>query len=222
MKNHDDMEDTIFEVKWNRADIARALEDNDIEPTDANIDKYLENFDIKYFGEQCIQHGIKMLNFKAQEMKSIFLESTQKENQITIPLSIILEAFEMSNDEWEYLLDLEKMETVWLCDPHINGEYEEYEALVEQMEEYANRFIRLPSQYELHPYKTMESFVYSLPAGGAREKLERAIQGRGAFRRFKDTAYNLDVIDQWYQYEADAQRRKAIQWCEEHDFGYKE
>lgn len=39
----------------------------------------------------------------------------------------------------------------------------------------------------------MEEFIWSLPEGSIQNTLERAIQGRGAFRRFKDLVDDLGV-----------------------------
>ena len=40
--------------------------------------------------------------------------------------------------------------------------------------------------------------------------------GRGAFRRFKDKLYDLNLEKQWYQYRDEAYEKIARQWCERH------
>ena len=75
-------------------------------------------------------------------------------------------------------------------------------------------FYRLPDQRELNGYNTMESFIETLPSP-ARDRLQIAISGRGAFRRFKDEIRRLGVEDAWYQYEEDDNKRKATEWCKE-------
>lgn len=62
----------------------------------------------------------------------------------------------------------------------------------------------------------MEEFIYELPEGKNQDVLERAIQGRGAFRRFKDKLYDLNLEQQWYSYKDSAYERIARQWCESH------
>lgn len=40
-------------------------------------------------------------------------------------------------------------------------------------------------------------------------KLERAIQGRGAFRRFKDTVYYMGIEQQWYDFQTEYYRKRT-------------
>ena len=66
----------------------------------------------------------------------------------------------------------------------------------------------------------MEAFLKT-QSGALFKKLAHAIQGRGAFRRFKDTAFDLGIDQQWYAYQADAYKRIAARWCEENDIEYE-
>ena len=59
-------------------------------------------------------------------------------------------------------------------------------------------------------------------SGSAHDKLARAIRGKGAFRRFKDTVYDLGIDQQWYDFQAAAYKRKAARWCEENGIEYVE
>jgi len=68
----------------------------------------------------------------------------------------------------------------------------------------------------------MEEFIYELPEGKNRDVLERAIQRRGAFRRFKDKLYNLNLEQQWYSYKDTAYERIARQWCERYEIEVEE
>lgn len=62
----------------------------------------------------------------------------------------------------------------------------------------------------------MEEFIYELLAGKNQDVLAGAIQGRGAFRRFKDKLYDLNLEKQWYQYRDEAYKILARQWSERH------
>jgi len=59
----------------------------------------------------------------------------------------------------------------------------------------------------------MERFIYDLPIR-YQDELERAIRGGGAFRRFKDTAARLGVLNEWYRYLEAAYRKEARMWCQ--------
>lgn len=101
-----------------------------------------------------------------------------------IRLEQVLDAIETADDAFTYFFDTQTGETVFLSDPMITGEsYEELEELIESS---GNRFLRFPTKYDIHECSIMENFVYSLPAGAARQELANAICGRGAFRCFKN------------------------------------
>lgn len=78
------------------------------------------------------------------------------------------------------------------------------------------RFILLPSQEEIHEYGIMEDFIDTLSSGPQIDTLQRAIQGRGAFRRFKDTLLRFGIAESWYRFRDEAMGQIALAWCEEH------
>ncbi|WP_350018440.1 hypothetical protein ACFSN5_07665 [Streptococcus tangpeifui] len=49
-----------------------------------------------------------------------------------------------------------------------------------------NEYIPLPSQFDIDDYKMMADFIEQLPSGKAQESLTKAVQGRGAFRCFRE------------------------------------
>ena len=137
-----------------------------------------------------------------------------------VNLSVVLDAIEMADDNYTYFLDLETGESVFLVDELITGL--DNEGLEDEIEENFERYLRLPTKFEIHEYHIMEEFVWSLPEGRQQDMLERAIQGRGAFRRFKDKVYDLGLEKKWFQYEADTYRKMAIEWCRDHGIEYYE
>ena len=83
-------------------------------------------------------------------------------------------------------------------------------------EGFVKDYIPLPGQYDINEYRIMEEFIYELPAGKNQDVLARVIQGRGAFRRFKDKLYDLNLEKQWYQYRDEIYEKIARQWSERH------
>lgn len=70
----------------------------------------------------------------------------------------------------------------------------------------------LPS-YEA--YEDMRDFVAQVPERRAADLLARAIEGRGAFRRFKDTLFEFPGLrDSWFAFHDVRMRRRAVQWLE--------
>jgi hypothetical protein len=55
-----------------------------------------------------------------------------------------------------------------------------------------------------------------------REKMDEAIQGRGAFRRFKDGIVEHGIDKHWYKYKESKINELVIEWCKEHDIEIQE
>lgn len=67
----------------------------------------------------------------------------------------------------------------------------------------------------------MEDFIDEIDNEEIKDELYESIRGKGAFRRFKDTIYNLNVKNSWYDFKAHALKKIAIEWCEENDIIYE-
>lgn len=66
-------------------------------------------------------------------------------------------------------------------------------------------------------YGDMAEFVELVPDRRARDLLARAIEGRGAFRRFKDTLFEFpDLRSAWFAFHDARMRRRALQWLVDH------
>jgi len=62
-------------------------------------------------------------------------------------------------------------------------------------------------------YGDLEDFTATVRDPRAREFLERAIAGRGAFRRFKDTLVEFpDLRAAWFKFHDSRTERRAIEW----------
>lgn len=134
-------------------------------------------------------------------------------------LDDILEAIELASDEFTYYFNKETGEVVMYGDPLLTGI--EDEELEEELEENWDQYIRLPTKFDINEYHIMEKFIWSLPAGKMSDKLERAIQGRGAFRRFKDMVYDAGIEKQWFDFEAGEYRKIAMRWCKDNGIEYE-
>ncbi len=138
-----------------------------------------------------------------------------------IKLEQVIEAIETANEAFTYFYDTQTGETVYLQDEMITGERDEaLEELIENSPR--GRFLRFPTKYDIHEYSIVENFVYSLPAGAARQELVSAICGRGAFRRFKNGIRYHRVEQEWYDYRDQTYREIAIRWCRDEGLEYAE
>jgi predicted nucleotidyltransferase len=65
-------------------------------------------------------------------------------------------------------------------------------------------------------YSDMEDFAAGVSDGRARDLLLRAIAGRGAFRRFKDTLLEFpELREAWFGFHDARTERRAIVWLED-------
>jgi predicted nucleotidyltransferase len=62
-------------------------------------------------------------------------------------------------------------------------------------------------------YGDMEDFIARVRDSRARDLLQRAIAGRGAFRRFKDTLFEFpELREAWFKFRDARMERRAIEW----------
>ena len=144
-------------------------------------------------------------------------------NRPTVKLSLVMEAIEMADDNSTAYYDLEKQELIWYVED-LGYQQDEDDEVIEKMieEGWRTRFFKLPDKFDINEYRFMEDFIYDeIPAGAICDQFEAAIRGRGAFRRFRNLAERLGIIDEWYDYKEKAQKKLAIEWCEENGFNYE-
>ena len=65
-------------------------------------------------------------------------------------------------------------------------------------------------------YRDMQDFIAAVPDEDRRDRLAIAIQGRGAFRRFKDVLARWpEEFERWYAFSEERQRGRARAWLAE-------
>ena len=79
------------------------------------------------------------------------------------------------------------------------------------------RFVSFPDQFEISEWDMMRDFAQDLDDEGHAEALLRAIQGKGAFRYFKDRVHELGLAEKWYAFRNDQYRRIALDWCRDNN-----
>lgn len=83
-------------------------------------------------------------------------------------------------------------------------------------------YIDFTLKNEYHEYEIVEEFIGTLSEAKVREELFGVIQGKGAFRRFKDRIGVHNVEKQWYEFKEKKVKELVIEWCEENDLVIKE
>jgi len=123
-------------------------------------------------------------------------------------------AFEHNAPETHSYLDLQTGQVVTIVDSR--PEDEEKRALVRRSN---GRFVHIEPAASREQYRWMERFVRSVSDPALRERLVLAIDGKGAFRRFKDVllSYPLER-DRWFTYRSNLLRIYINIWLKQQDF----
>ncbi len=82
-------------------------------------------------------------------------------------------------------------------------------------------FVQLPAQQSYDGYRLMEDFCGTVEDARIRERLEDAIRGKGAFRRFKDMVRRTGVEQDWYAFRNAAILEVARAFLEENEIPYE-
>ena len=134
-----------------------------------------------------------------------------------VKLSDIIDAIDMLDQYSEGFLDKETGEVEVVNEMFMDRD--EQEEIYDRLDEHG--FYRLPTSFDINDYEVMEDFIYTQP-DSMRERLSSAIQGKGAFRRFKDAVIDTGLDKAWYDYKDNAHKRKAAEWCSENGIEYEE
>jgi len=129
-------------------------------------------------------------------------------------LEDVAEEMQMLDSESDIYFNIESGEFIYY-----NQYYSDEDIDPEEFED--NKYIALPSQYDINEYDIMEQFIDNVRNDHKRELLSVSIEGKGAFRRFKDTLDRVNLRDEWYKFRDEAYAEIAREWCEENKISYK-
>ncbi len=153
---------------------------------------------------------------------------------MAVNLKLLAQQMDTQIDDWRTVVDRKTGEIISVEERFLDMIEEEEDtsslldwekeklALAEKVIEERKNMVLLPSQYELRGYHTMEMFADTYEDEHIRDCLLTAIQGRGAFRRFKDTLHRFGIADKWYAYKEETLLKFARRWCKENDIAYED
>ena len=76
-----------------------------------------------------------------------------------------------------------------------------------------NRYRMTPKQDSREGYRDMQEYIWSIEDEHLRELLKVAIQGSGAFRRFKDVLYRFpEAQESWFKFRDVREQRRMLDW----------
>jgi hypothetical protein len=81
--------------------------------------------------------------------------------------------------------------------------------------ETTDRYLSLPSQFDVNEWNIMDDFCHQIRREDIRSGLLRAIHGNHPFRRFKDKIADHNLWDEWNKFRRRAFEEILRDWCEE-------
>ena len=130
-------------------------------------------------------------------------------------LSEVIDALEFTNDEIEYYYNPDNGE-IFMSNI---GEFENLNE--DELDELFETSIMLPTRYDINEYEMMEDFTETIKDTRLQNQLYISLNGSGAFRRFKDTCINYDIIDDWYKFRDEKYKEVAINWCKDNNIEFE-
>lgn len=132
-----------------------------------------------------------------------------------IKLSEVIDALNFTNDEIEYYYNPDT-EEIFMSNI---GDFEDLNE--DELDELFEKSIMLPTRYDINEYEMMKDFTETIEDTRLQNQLYISLNGSGAFRRFKDTCINFDIINDWYKFRDERYKEIAINWCKENNIEFE-
>ena len=162
---------------------------------------------------------------KAGETWEAFMEEEKEEKiidelikgeemrKVEIDLSELIYAFNSCRIGYEHYLDIVTGEILYTCDELMDTE--EIEKIYERIEREPGRYLAIPTDSSREGYRDMEAFTDTVKDENLRDKLRIALNGRGAFRRFKDVLLDyLEYRERWFKFKEERTKSRINEWLQ--------
>ena len=134
--------------------------------------------------------------------------------KVRVDLKELRFAMEDATYEHQYFLDTETGEVILVSEMFDDEEAERQLAEIDAAE--PGRYLQVPRADSREGYDDMQDFIDTLSDEQLQELLNVAIQGRGAFRRFKDVLARHPAEQQrWFDFQAARLDARAREWLAE-------
>lgn len=165
-------------------------------------------------------------------MMFVYLEKEQRHMKSNKPVKIddLISEIELQIDDAFTFINTKTGEVITLMREEIGAAEDEeplekfpvwqranIEKAINIIEDKVGVYVDFTLRNEFNEYEFIEEFILSIKDQRIREELYDAIQGRGAFRRFKDGVIEHGVDKHWYMYRENKIKELVIDWCKEHD-----
>jgi predicted nucleotidyltransferase len=124
------------------------------------------------------------------QLESIYEETYDPDSEEPVELTELLQDYDLPDWEKEVLLEADRVDRF-----------------------YGSRYIGVPEADSHEGYRDMERFILTVQDERLQDRLWQAIQGRGAFRRFKDVlAGYYREEKRWYAFQDEQIRGRVLDW----------
>ena len=129
-----------------------------------------------------------------------------------LKLDDVIEALEFVNDGQEDAYYNPETNEIFYSNI---GDYEDLNE--DELDELFSNSLILPDKHDINEYGMMTDFIETIEDEKLANQLYIVINGQGAFRRFKDTCINYDIIDDWYKFRDKKYKELALKWCQDNE-----
>lgn len=163
---------------------------------------------------------------KPLSLKELVSQRTATSNTVTLYLNLktgdmrmITELEEMEYGGAEFDADLEEAveeanEELEKEEPWQAVARKEYQEVKESPD-----WVEVPTLSSREAHDVMERFAVT-QSSEIQELLLTAIEGKGAFRRFRDSIARLKIEKAWYAFELECLKEDTIRWLEDNEIPY--
>lgn len=143
------------------------------------------------------------------------IEAHYGRRKVPIDLKDLCVAFEHCTVESRDYLDLKTSKIITVSDADRFIDSEERESL-DKIEDLGERYIPIPYVSSEEGYEDMQDFVETIKDTTLKEKLYIAIDGSGAFRRFKDVLIDYpEERKRWFEFKDARMMERVKEWLED-------
>jgi hypothetical protein len=139
------------------------------------------------------------------------VSAEQPLREVSVDLDELCAAFNDASSELRYFLDTETGEMILVSDMLDQDEMQQQLAEIDAAD--MGRYLAVPLADSHKAYRDMEDFIATVRDEPLQDLLSLAIQGRGAFRRFKDVLLgHPETRQRWFDFEAARLEARVRQW----------
>jgi len=137
----------------------------------------------------------------------------ENKNSLKVDLDGLCQAMEDNSYEHDYYLDLNNGEILFLSEYIEDDDTKEQK---DQIEDNPDRYELIPKAESREGYEDMVDFIATVTDEHLAELLEMAVDGKDAFRRFKDILSRYPKEQgRWFRFRDDRSVERALEWLDE-------